>query len=38
MQRQIGDLSLRVSTLEGQPSPHASSPFGLLGYGGILAL
>ena len=39
MQRQLGDLSLRVTALEGRPSP-SSQPFqyGLPGYGGIPAL
>lgn len=40
MQRQMGELSLRLVAVEGRPSSSASSflPYGLPGYGGIPAL
>ncbi|XP_021315153.1 lysine-rich arabinogalactan protein 19-like [Sorghum bicolor] len=39
MQKQISDLSVRMSSMEGrQPSPPQSYPYGLPGYGGIPAL
>jgi len=39
MQRQIGDLSMRMSSVESRPPvPPMSYPYGLPGYGGIPAL